>query len=167
MEVHDGHSQLWSRATTESLTQTVFEYEEQIELLLHVIIDAQHYDVALTFMRGVGVDRANANISGPDKVQRLSDTLAGLVDNATDFLVGESAFIFERNSLLVPTTFIPTAFVSRFKRSDVRAGADAGRWHTAGCVGTWLVDSTDESGGIIVENDKEDNAADNSMEETD
>lgn len=46
MEMHDRHGQLSSRATTERLTKTVHEYEEQIEKVLRVNTDAQHYDVA-------------------------------------------------------------------------------------------------------------------------
>lgn len=115
--MHYGHSQLSSRATTESLTKTVFEYVEQIEIVLQVNTDVQQYNITLTFEWSVGLDGANANKKGPDKVQRMSDKLADVVDIVTNFLVGEAIFIIKRDSPSVATIFIPTAFKTRFKLS--------------------------------------------------
>lgn len=44
--MHNGHGRLSSRGTTERLTKIAHEYEGQIERVLHVNTDAQHYDVA-------------------------------------------------------------------------------------------------------------------------
>lgn len=73
-------------------------------------------------MADVGV---NGNVSG----------MVSLVDEATDFLVGAATSVVEGGSRSV-AIFIPTAFESRFEPSEIRAGADAGRWHIVGCVGT-------------------------------